>query len=550
MEQKFVLIKIMKRLRWLFSKTEVDFEMLISILTLKLTLDERKSPINLSDGKEKKIKGLKANLFMLVFVGFFVGMLMTTPFDLYYKITIVASMDLFFMVMYMVSDFSGVLLDVRDKNIIMTKPVNQQTMNAARVIHIVYYMVAMFLALNLMSMVIGTGIYGPKILLAFFVMMVALSFLIVIITTILYSSLLEKFSGEKLKDIINIFQIVLSITTILAYQVAARIFEFVDLQLTINIKWWTYLIPPAWYAGLFKVIVEGSMDPAYVIMAITGILVPIVSGMILIKWIFPKFESYLMKLQIEDGVFISKDNLGSRIKSMLFGIFSKDHTELAFMKFADSNLSRDRKLKLMIYPNQAISMLFPFIMLFPIIQGSEGIVAGIAGLKGTMAYVALYMSTMFFTTNFDFVQYSEKFEASFIYDSFPINNKNIIMTGALKAYYFKYVLPGMVVMSAIFVLLCGVVSIWGVLLVNVMTVLLLAFKINFSKLSLPFSREMIPGGNKNMGATFVYMGICGAIAAAHFFILKNNPLLNVCIGLIAVVLIKVAFSKALKRQII
>lgn len=550
MEQKFLLIKILNRLKWLFSKTNVDFEMLISILTLKLTLDERKSPINLNDGKEKKVKGLKANLLMLVFVGFFVGMMMTTPFDLFYKITIVASMDLFFMVMYMVSDFSGVLLDVRDKNIIMTKPVNQQTMNAARIIHIVYYMVAMFLAVNLMSMVLGTGVYGPKILLAFLVMMIALSFLIVIITTILYSALLERFSGEKLKDIINIFQIVLSITTILAYQVAARIFEFVDLQLTINIKWWTYLMPPAWYAGMFKVIVDGSTVPAYVIMAITGIVIPILSGMVLIKWIFPKFESYLMKLQIEDGVFINKNNMSSRIKTLLFNVFSRNHTELAFMKFSDSNLSRDRKLKLMIYPNQAISMLFPFIMLFPIIQGSEGIVAGITGLKGSMSYVVLYMSTMFFTTNFDFVQYSEKFEASFIYDSFPIDNKNIIMTGALKAYYFKYVLPGMIVMSAIFIVLCGVNSIWGILLVNVITVLLLAIKINFSKLGLPFSREMIPGGNKNIGATFVYMGICGAIAAAHFFIIKNNLLFNVGVGFIAVILIKVAFSKALKKQII
>jgi hypothetical protein len=550
MEQKFVLIKILNRLKWLFSKSEVDFEMLISILTLKLTLDERKSPIHVNDGKEKKVKGLKANLLMLVFVGFFVGMMMTTPFDLYYKITIVASMDLFFMVMYMVSDFSGVLLDVRDKNIIMTKPVNQQTMNAARIIHIVYYMVAMFLALNLMSMVIGTGVYGPRILLAFLIMMIALSFLIVIITTIVYSALLERFSGEKLKDIINIFQIILSITTILAYQVAARIFEFVDLELTINIKWWTYLMPPAWYAGLFKVVVEGTTDPGYIIMAVTGIVVPILSGMILIKWIFPKFESYLMKLQIEDGIFISKNNLSSRVKAILFNVFSKDHTELAFMKFSDSNLSRDRKLKLMIYPNQAISMLFPFIMLFPLIQGSDGILAGIAGLKGSMAYVALYMSTMFFTTNFDFIQYSEKFEAAFIYDSFPIVNKNIIMTGALKAYYFKCVLPGMIVMSAIFIMLCGFESVPGILVVNVMTILLLGFKINFSKLSLPFSREMIPGGNKNMGATFVYMGICGAVAAVHFFMLKNNPLLNLGIGAIAVVLIKVAFSKALKRRIV
>jgi hypothetical protein len=204
----------------------------------------------------------------------------------------------------------------------------------------------------------------------------------------------------------------------------------------------------------------------------------------------------------------------------------------------------------MIYPNQAISMLFPFIMLFPIIQGSDGILAGIAGLKGSMAYVALYMSTMFFTTNFDFIQYSEKFEAAFIYDSFPIDNKNIIMTGALKAYYFKYVLPGMIVMSAIFIMLCGFESVLGILVVNVMTILLLGFKINFSKLSLPFSREMIPGGNKNMGATFVYMGICGAVAAVHFFMLKNNPLLNLGIGAIAVVLIKVAFSNALKRRIV
>jgi fluoride ion exporter CrcB/FEX len=124
------------------------------------------------------------------------------------------------------------------------------------------------------------------------------------------------------------------------------------------------------------------------------------------------------------------------------------------------------------------------------------------------------------------------------------------MTGALKAYYFKYVLPGMIVMSAIFIMLCGFESVLGILVVNVMTILLLGFKINFSKLSLPFSREMIPGGNKNMGATFVYMGICGAVAAVHFFMLKNNPLLNLGVGAIAVVLIKVAFSKALKRRIV
>ncbi|MFZ3579919.1 hypothetical protein [Virgibacillus sp. DJP39] len=40
----------------------------------------------------------------------------------------------------MISDFSTVLLDVRDKNILSTKPVDKRTISAAKMVHVSIYM--------------------------------------------------------------------------------------------------------------------------------------------------------------------------------------------------------------------------------------------------------------------------------------------------------------------------------------------------------------------------------------------------------------------------
>lgn len=546
MKKDFLLIKILMKFKGVFKNTSVSFEDLITILSLKLTLDNRKSSA-MGIAKKQKLTGMKANLLMQGFFGFFIGIIMFVPFDLFYKISIITAMDLFFMVMFMISDFSSVLLDTRDKDIILTKPVGLETMNAARLIHVIYYMISLFLALNLISICILTYQYGIKILLGFTIMLVLLSLFVVFVTTILYSILLEQFSGEKLKDIINAFQIMLSVVTVISYQLVGRIFEFVDFELVIHIKWWTYLLPPAWYASFFKVLVEGDFTRAYVVMAMLSILVPIVSGAALIKWILPKYESYLSKLQIEDGVFIPKNSFKVKLKTHIYNLVARDHKERAFMKFAEANLSRDRKLKLMILPNQALGYVFPLIMILPFIGRSGGIAGALADLNGSLMYINAYWAIVMFTSNFEFLQYSEKFEASFIYDSFPIEDKRVIFIGAIKAYYIKYMLPGMLFINVLFLFLCGISSLIGLLIIDVMSFFLLLLRYKMTDLELPFSKEVSSAGNKNPAPVFGLMGLCALIAGAQYLFVKNNVLMGLLVLIVLVIMTQLAYVSFFKR---
>ena len=72
MESNFILIKIIAKFEWLFKKVGIDFDTLVTILKLKLTLDDRKTASNMSmsgNSNTVKLQGMKANLLMQAFVG-------------------------------------------------------------------------------------------------------------------------------------------------------------------------------------------------------------------------------------------------------------------------------------------------------------------------------------------------------------------------------------------------------------------------------------------------------------------------------------------------
>lgn len=550
LEKEFLLIKIVKRFEGFYKKMGVNFEQFLWILRLKLTLDSRKMSIQESVGNKSKMDGTKQNLLVMGVVGIFLGMMMPLPLDLYYKVAVLGGMNLFFLVMYMISDFSSVLLDVRDTSVIMTKPVDSKTMNAARITHIAYYMISMFGALNALSFVLGTAKHGPMFALSMLLMMFFLSFLIIFFTTILYSLLLKFFSGEKLKDVLNLLQIVLTVVTIIGYQLLARMFDFVDLEITVNISWWSYLLPSTWFAGLFKILVEGNITQSYIIMAVLSIVVPIVLGSVLISMILPKYERYLTKLSVEGILVEKRRGPFTFVKDKLMKAFASDHTELAFMKFTDSNLSRDRKLKLTLYPNHVMGLIFPFLMLMNNLRGGTDIFEALASLHGSIQYLMLYIAGVFLMTNFDLLKYSSSASGAFIFDSFPIENKAIFYRAALKTYYIKFILPSMIVMSAIFILLFGVQTSGGILLINATMVLAMYLKGYVMGMFQPFSTEFGTTGNKNIGAVFAMMAVVGGFAGIHYVTIQINPVLVWGLFAIVSILCKVLASGILKKKVV
>ena len=69
-------------------------------------------------------------------------------------------MILFLLLTTMISDFSSVLLDVQDRAILLTRPVSVKTLNAAKLLYILYYLAGITLALAGVSLIVGLFKYG------------------------------------------------------------------------------------------------------------------------------------------------------------------------------------------------------------------------------------------------------------------------------------------------------------------------------------------------------------------------------------------------------
>ncbi|MFP3472199.1 hypothetical protein R0J90_19295, partial [Micrococcus sp. SIMBA_144] len=63
---------------------------------------------------------------------------------------------MFLIMTAMISDFSSVLLDVRDQTVIGTRPVDHRTISAARAIHVTVYL--FFLTAPILSVPLVVGI--------------------------------------------------------------------------------------------------------------------------------------------------------------------------------------------------------------------------------------------------------------------------------------------------------------------------------------------------------------------------------------------------------
>ena len=145
-----VFLKFLDRFKGLFERIDVDYGALRSILGVKLLLDTRRSSTVMQGGGNEKKKD--RNNF-LASLGFYLLLgLVMIPFIIFgeeyiFQMTIVFSMFMFFMMTSLISDFSSVLLDLRDKDILLSKPINKRTLNMSKFIHIFYYMFMTSMAL-------------------------------------------------------------------------------------------------------------------------------------------------------------------------------------------------------------------------------------------------------------------------------------------------------------------------------------------------------------------------------------------------------------------
>lgn len=555
--KEFTVIKILNKMKFLSRLMGIDHEDLIKILTLKLTLDGRRENTftkgnNIKVDQDGEIGVLKSywgyGLFGLLLIP--ITLVGTKPF---FSLTLFFGVVLFLLITTMISDFSSVLLDTKDKSILLTKPIDRKTLTAARMIHIFIYIFTIMSFLTIPSLISYTIKYGGIMLIMLMVTIILLCLLSILFTSFLYTIMLKVFDGEKLKDVINSFQIVLTITISVGYQLISRVFNIVEADFVFNVKWWSFLMVPVWFAAPFKIVFESDYSISIIILSIIAVIVPITAITINAKWVAPNFESYLNKLDQSEKGKVQRKSLKTIWDDSFINIAGRSNEEKTLIRFAHSILTKERELKLRIYPSIAMAAAFPFIMMLANLSDYDSILEFLINGINLHSILYFYLTALFASSLVFMISYSSNYKAGWIFNTLPISDVSVVRKASTKAYLMCYYFPIMMVVMIGFALRFGPISILHTLLIGLSGLLSTIVVIKVSGDGMPFTdKYSVQSQKENSMTRFVSMsaatGISFLIHKVFFDITLAIGIACICYTVVVLYMWKTTFSKVKKEN--
>lgn len=482
--KEYGFLKLLDKFKGIYTKLGIDYEKMRIILNMKLTLDGRKTSTIMGNNNKKK-DGEEKNsfifsLFMYAIMGTFIGIMTFNSSSRMYAFSIAFGMFMFFILTIFISDFSSVLLDVRDKNIIGTKGVDSKTINAAKLTHICYYIFLISLALSWLS-IVGMFRFGILTGILFILELIIADLLMIVITALLYLMILKFFDGEKVKDIINFVQIGLTIIMAVGYQFLGRMFDIVDVKIIYESSLWNLLLPPMWFAAPLYVVSGGETDGIIIALILLAFAVPNIALALYIKNT-SKFEDSLSKLNY------AKSSEKESSKGIFYKIgrcVCRNNEEKAAYDLSFSVMKREREFKLRVYPNLGYTIILPILFLF-ISTGnfSEGLNSIPLSISLNIYWFILMIPDILLS-----LQYSNNYNAAWIYKAAFIKDMRNIYKGAYKAFLINLILPLYIIESVIFIFVFGIEAI-PVLIVAFMFLLICVVIGHITgKMNIPFTMK-------------------------------------------------------------
>jgi len=506
----FRTLKILDRLEKVFTSFDIDYKSMRKILQVKLTMDGRRIPTIFSQNAPKKDKETSnqyiKSLWIYVLFGLFMIPFLFIGDSYLFQMSLFYGIFTFFVMTSMISDFSSVLLDIRDRNILFPKPVNRRTISTAKMVHVMIYLFFLTIALVGIPLIVGLVKNGLIFFLVSVINILLIDIFVVGLTALIYLSILLFFDGEKLKDIINYVQIFLSLAIMIGYQLLARSFVIIDLAISFEPQWWQVFIFPMWYGAIMDMIMNGDFQLIYLLFSALGVLFPLLS-----IWLYrkfnPAFEQNLQKLTYQGK---AKDKRQSKLGQLILKLICRTHEERTFFRFAGLMMKNERDFKLKVYPSLGFSVVIPFIFII------NDFNTDFDQISTSNSYLSIYFSLIIIPTTMMLLKFSGKYKGSWIYRVAPIVQLKPMFSGTIKAFIFKLYLPVYLLLCVLFLALFGVKVLPDLIVVFINSCLYAVICFMILKKTLPFS-ESFEHVNQNNGAlVFGLMLIAGLFAGLHF----------------------------------
>lgn len=303
----------------------------------------------------------------------------------------------------------------------------------------------------------------------------------------------------------------------MGFQLLARIFDFSGLAGNFQPAAWHYLIPTAWFAAPFTLFLEHDFGRFYTVLSLSGVIVPVLTTGLYVRWINPYFEKKLQKINSSAAAAGPQSGSKEKWRRAWAALICFNKIESAFYRFTRNMLANERKLKLRLYPNLAFAAVFPFITLSGFLRSGKSWPEVMQQLACSQYYFALYITAALLMVTVKMLSSSERYKGAWIYRALPLASPAPVLKGSLKAYIVKFIVPVYLFDSIIFALICGPQIIPDLVLIFLNILLAVLFLLKMTTKELPFSKDFETTAEGRAGMVFLSMAVCGALAGVHAF---------------------------------
>lgn len=527
----------------LYKKMGVNVAQLHAILETKLLMDNRR-PFSFRSmgGRQQKKESNNTSIATAAF-SLLMGLLFCMAFGqpgLELQLTLYFSMMICMLAAMLISDFTDVLIDVRDNYIILPKPVNDHTFVLARILHIMLHVLKMMIPMALPGIVAVAIMHGIGAMLVFVPMVLLSTMFTLFLINLIYVLILKILPPERFKTVISFIQIVLAIVVYGSVQIVPRYLEKNTFDLTAinNI----YFAPPYWFAAAVKTITTFTATNTEIIAALLAVVFPVVALYVMIKFLAPSFNEKLGTInavadsipQPVTGTARGKTQ-GKSYSEQIAAILIKDKTEKGGFLFSWKVGSRSRDFYMKVYPAFGYLVVVFFMAIFMNKRIDVQKISSLAITGTVVKYAAL--SIIYFTGYILFVviaqiTFSDRYKAAWLFYTTPLHAPGKILSGTLKSIVMKFYFPVMCILTIVSIAVFGWHLLPNLFLGFSNVVLIISTMFYSGRADFPFS--IAQNGNAN-GSNFIknlfrmfLMGIAGLL---QFLIFSFPVVVIICLVL-------------------
>ncbi|HAT54948.1 MAG TPA: hypothetical protein DCW31_06890 [Lactobacillus sp.] len=362
------LLTFLDHFQGVLTKRHINYTQLRLILKYKLLLDARDTSLftlftqmrSQHDRRQDEIPTARGVLASMWYYGIY-GVIFGLLFLFGASFTTICYFFLtYFVILFttILSSFSSILLDPRDRDIIGVRGVNDRTLNAARLIHVSYYIGSVALLLVVPAILVLSWKASVLFAILFFIVTLLFTLFTSFVALLLYFIILHSFNGDKLRNLINVFQVAFMILIYAAAQLP-NLLDGLNVNFTITPiwHWWSIFAFPFWFAAPLAAW-QSSWTPSLVIFTSAAVIGLIVSlGYYL--HISNQFEVMLQKLATHSD---KTPRIG--IWQRLMGLPYRRHPQKEnYFNLAWRLNQTERDYHLRVYPVLGLTVVLVFVFL-------------------------------------------------------------------------------------------------------------------------------------------------------------------------------------------